>query len=105
MTGTTNNAVGQQIPVHAAPVPRSVHGWRSESTVENQTVALAGRVTTQLYLFTPDDDWGSGDRVDVPGKGLFDVIGNPEDTRNGPFPMDTGMIPGFRVRLRRVTNG
>lgn len=103
-TGSTENPLGQRVPTFAAVEPREVIGHRTKSTTENQSSTLGGRVTTEKYLLTAEDDWAPGDRVVIAGE-TFDVIGDPEDARHGPWQFETGLIPGFRLTLRKVTDG
>lgn len=102
-TGYTSKPIGR-VPTYADPVQRQVIAYRTKSTAENQSSALGGRVTTELYMLTVDSDWGSGDRVVIAGR-TYDVIGDPEDVKHGPWPFDTGLVPGYRLTLRRVTDG
>ena len=100
-TVTGTNAVGQPL-VESSTATRRVYGWRRISERDGSSAALQDRTISELYLLMPDQDWSDGDRVSIPGRGDWEVVGEVEDFTTGPF----GGIPGcYRVRLRQVRQG
>lgn len=103
MTVVGENALGQAITEQVVK-ERPVYGWRVASTDDGGTAALAGRVTTEVMLLTPEDGWADGDVVTLPGgRGDYTVVGGVEDCNTGPFA--PGLLFGYRVRLRKVHDG
>ena len=100
-TVTGLNALGQDITAQVSR-SRAVYGWSTKSTTDGSGADLAERVITELSLLTPDSDWYNGDAVILPNNlGEFTVKGGVEDMNSGPF----GFRPGYRVTLRKVTDG
>lgn len=95
-----HNALGQAVATYTTR-QRTVYGWSTRRNQDGRTADLAGRVITELNLLTPDPDWADGDKVTVPGRGEFVVVGGVDDFGAGPF----GFSPGYRVTLRQVTDG
>ena len=97
---TGENALGQT-QLEYVTRSRAVYGWRTTSVADDRSADLAERVITEVSLATPDGDWHDGDLVTLPGQGQFVVHGGVHDCNNGPF----GFAPGYRVTLRKVTDG
>ena len=101
LTVTGQNALGQDITEQVSHT-RPVYGWSTKSATGGSGADLAERVITELSLLTPDSDWHNGDIVTLPNNlGDFVVRGGVEDMNSGPF----GFRPGYRVTLRKVTDG
>lgn len=98
-TRSGENALGQAVATYTTR-QRNVYGWSPQRNDDGNTADLAGRVITELDLLTPDPDWGDGDIVVIPGRGEFVVVGGVDDFGAGPF----GFAPGYRVRIRQVTD-
>lgn len=94
------NALGQAV-IEYTTRSRAVYGWKTKQASDGSAPNLAGRITTEISLATPDGDWADGDLVTLPGVGQFVVDGEPLDMNHGPF----GFEPGYRVNLRRVVDG
>lgn len=91
---------GQVTYLPGTPATRPVYGWRPRYSEVGATAVLQNRTVVGLYLLTPDGDYEHGDTVEVQGRRYL-VDGEHEDFNTGPF----GFTPGYRVALRRVTDG
>jgi hypothetical protein len=97
---TGENALGQAVAEFVTQT-RAVYGWSTKSATDGSGADMAGRVTTEVSLLTPDSDWRDGDLVTLPLLGQFTVRGGVHDMSTGPF----GFSPGYKVSLRKVQDG
>lgn len=96
-----SNALGQTIPGPPTTRTRRVIGFEPK-TVDQGTVAAYGkRTVTERWMLTGDPDWHDADHVTHAGRRWTVVGEDPEDYNLGPF----GFKPGYRVLLRRVSDG
>jgi len=96
--GTTRDPRGNVTDSWADYVDAKVYGWVVGGSHEPK-IAGHDRVVVDAEVFGPES-WrtGSRDRVELPGFGAFEVIGDQEDYNHGPF----GWRPGLVTNLRRV---
>ncbi|MBT2266451.1 hypothetical protein [Rhodococcus erythropolis] len=89
---------GNPVDAWADEVPQLTYGWDVPKSIEPKR-AGAQRVIVDLELLVPDTfRVGPYDKVRIPGRPVFDVLGEAEDYNNGPFDW----APGFVVNLGRV---
>lgn len=97
--GTARNSRGNTVDVWASPVDVAAF-WHTGPTHEPQ---IAGhervRVDAKVYVAS-SVTVSSKDKFVLPGRGEFEVEGEPEDYDHGPFGFTPGVVV---VNLRRVT--
>lgn len=76
-----------------------VSGWALPTSDEQKYVGHERKlVEIEMYA---EPGFFSGDLVSIPGRGWFQVVGDPEDYAHNPF----GWNPGLEVvNLAKVTN-
>lgn len=91
-------------PLPAVPKRESVavSGWAVPRSDEPK---LAGhdRLTVDMELLAPVGEFKADDQVDIPGEGLFEVVGRPENYEHSPWA--SAWTPGTEVvNLRRLVS-
>lgn len=99
--GGVLDAQNVEIETWAPPVDQPVFCW---STPGGDTEEEKWRtaVVRDLDLYAPEDFTGPKDQVEIPGKGLFKVVGYAEDYTTGPKSF--GFYPGVRINLKRAVD-
>ena len=98
-TGEVRNSRGNVVDTWGDPVDVAVYGWHTSATHEPQ-IAGHDRVLVEAQVLAPPS-WRPSprDKVNLPGFGEYEVIGETEDFNHGPF----GWEPGNAIGLRKVT--
>lgn len=114
---TGGNEHGQEVYGDPINTVRDVYGWSPKKSIGRglqsqmvQQAPMQNRTVTEIFLLTPDRDWGYADNVLVPTDPslgvdgptvMYWVNGQPENYNFGPF----GFQPGYRVSLFTVSDG
>lgn len=89
--------MGEPIETFEPSRQQLVLGW-SPPGPDNAARDLGTGVTRDLDLYALEPFTSPRDRIIVPGQGLYEVIGWPENFSNGPYRGPGG----YRINLRKV---
>lgn len=97
--GSHLDEMGQRIEEFADPVEHRIMSWAPvNSAVSDALRDLGTGVKRDLDVYTQYKFGKPRDLVEVPGAGLFEIVGYPEDYNFGPF----NGPGGYRLNLQRV---
>ena len=91
---------GDPIEVYSKPEPIRVHGWSpGPPTDVDDPVRDADSVDFTIYGPAGTPLPSPRDRVEVPGEGVFNVVGKPQDWSKGPW---NNPVAGVVILVKRV---
>lgn len=91
LTESGKDAHGNPVRVWSDPVEYPACWW-ANPTSDEPDVAGHDRVVIDLELCTPEDFPATPhDRIVIPVRGVFEVLGYPEDFNHGPW-WDPGVV-------------
>lgn len=96
------DALGKRVPGVPLRDEIAVSGW---SVPRSDEPKLAGhdRLVVDLELLAPVGQFRPDDKVEIPGEGVFHVVGRPENYEHSPWASDWSPQTEV-VNLKQVTS-